>query len=132
MVTAHGLGAKGPLSMMQPEALVGGEWAEWCRLTPAQRWLESEKLCQPISRSEDRLNPNPIRQVLSSMRVRVDVMSIMRGVDPFDHLWKRRTALELPGGEPCNLLSLPDLVQAKKTPARQGLADDSPAGRGPA
>jgi len=49
------------------------------------------------------------------MRVRVDVMSIMRGVDPFDHLWKRRTALELPGGEPCNLLSMPDLVQAKKT-----------------
>jgi len=42
MVTAHGLGAKGPLSMMQPEALVGGEWAEWYRLTPAQRWLESE------------------------------------------------------------------------------------------
>jgi hypothetical protein len=33
-------------SMIQPEELVGGEWAEWYRLTPAQRWLESEKLWQ--------------------------------------------------------------------------------------
>ena len=32
--------------MIQPEELVGGEWAEWYRLTPVQRWLESEKLCK--------------------------------------------------------------------------------------
>ncbi len=32
--------------MIQPEELVGGERAEWYRLTPAQRWLESEKLRQ--------------------------------------------------------------------------------------
>ena len=32
--------------MIQPEELVGGEWAEWYRLTPIQRWLESEKLWQ--------------------------------------------------------------------------------------
>ena len=32
--------------MIQPEELVGGEWAEWYRLTPVQRWLESEKLWQ--------------------------------------------------------------------------------------
>jgi hypothetical protein len=30
--------------MIQPEQLVGGEWAEWYRLTPVQCWLESEKL----------------------------------------------------------------------------------------
>ncbi len=30
--------------MIQPEQLVEGEWAEWYRLTPIQRWLESEKL----------------------------------------------------------------------------------------
>lgn len=48
-------------------------------------------------------------------RMRVDVMSKMRGVDPFGKLWRRRTTLELPGGEKCDLLSLPDLVQAKKT-----------------
>ena len=32
--------------MIQAEELVGGEWAEWYRLTPVQRWLESEKLWQ--------------------------------------------------------------------------------------
>ena len=30
--------------MVQPEQLVDAEWAEWYRLTPAERWLESEKL----------------------------------------------------------------------------------------
>jgi len=48
-------------------------------------------------------------------RVRVDVMSRMRGVDLFAKLWKRRTEIELPDGTKCDLLSLPDLVQAKKT-----------------
>ncbi len=50
-----------------------------------------------------------------ALRMRVDVMSRMRGVDPFHKLWKRRTTFQLPGGEKCHLLSLPDLVQAKKT-----------------
>jgi len=47
--------------------------------------------------------------------MRVDVMSKMRGVDPFPALWKRRVTIELPDGIVCDLLSLPDLVQAKKT-----------------
>ena len=47
--------------------------------------------------------------------LRVDVMTRMRGVDPFPQLWKRRTTLGLPDGTECDLLSLPDLVQAKKT-----------------
>jgi len=50
-----------------------------------------------------------------ALRMRVDVMSKMRGVDTFARLWKRRTTLQIPGGEKCDLLSLPDLVQAKKT-----------------
>ncbi|TLD68858.1 hypothetical protein FEM03_20505 [Phragmitibacter flavus] len=47
--------------------------------------------------------------------MRVDVMSRMRGVDDFPSLWERRTVIELPDGTPCDLLSLSDLVQAKKT-----------------
>ena len=47
--------------------------------------------------------------------MRVDVMSKMRGVDSFAKLWRRRTTIELPDGTKCDLLSLPDLVQAKKT-----------------
>jgi hypothetical protein len=50
-----------------------------------------------------------------ALRMRVDVMSKMRGVDSFANLWKRRTTIELPDGTKCDLLSLPDLVQAKKT-----------------
>jgi hypothetical protein len=50
-----------------------------------------------------------------ALRMRVDVMAKMRGVDPFAKLWRRRAAFELPDGTICNLLSLPDLVQAKKT-----------------
>lgn len=47
--------------------------------------------------------------------MRVDIMSRMRGVAPFPDLWERRTTFELPDGTPCDLLALPDLVQAKKT-----------------
>jgi hypothetical protein len=48
-------------------------------------------------------------------RMRLDVMSKIRGVDSFDKLWRRRTVVELPDGTTCGLLSLPDLVRAKKT-----------------
>jgi hypothetical protein len=50
-----------------------------------------------------------------ALRMRVDVMSKMRGVDAFAKLWRRRTVIQLPDGTKCDLLSLPDLVQAKKT-----------------
>ena len=50
-----------------------------------------------------------------ALRMRVDVMSHMRGVDTFAKLWRRRTTLELPDGSSCDVLALPDLVQAKKT-----------------
>jgi len=46
--------------------------------------------------------------------MRVDVMTHMRGVDPFPELWQRRTTLLIDGIE-VDLMSLPDLVQAKKT-----------------
>ena len=46
--------------------------------------------------------------------LRVDVMSVMRGVDAFPLLWERRTTIESEGEE-YDLLALPDLVRAKKT-----------------
>jgi len=48
-------------------------------------------------------------------RMRVDVMSNLRGVEEFAKLWKRRTTIELPDGTRCDLLALSDLVRAKKT-----------------
>ena len=47
--------------------------------------------------------------------MRIDVMSVMRAVDPFEELWHRRTTVEGPSGISLELLSLPDLVAAKKT-----------------
>lgn len=47
--------------------------------------------------------------------LRVDVMARMRGVAEFSVLWERRTTLEGEDGAVYELLSLPDLVQAKKT-----------------
>ena len=46
--------------------------------------------------------------------VRLDVMAVMRGVDRFPLLWERRTTVELQGLS-VELLSLADLVRAKKT-----------------
>lgn len=47
--------------------------------------------------------------------IRIVVMSVMRGVEGFPRLWDRRTTADLGEGEKIDLLSLPDLVAAKKT-----------------
>lgn len=47
--------------------------------------------------------------------IRVDVMSKMRGVDSFEDLWQRRAIARLSTGLEVNLLSLRDLIRAKKT-----------------
>jgi hypothetical protein len=47
--------------------------------------------------------------------VRIDIMSVMRGVAPFEELWPRRTTVELAGGLCIELMALADLVKAKKT-----------------
>jgi hypothetical protein len=46
---------------------------------------------------------------------RLDVMSKLRGVDSFEQLWARRTTIEDRAGNLYDLLSLADLVLAKKT-----------------
>lgn len=48
-------------------------------------------------------------------RIRVDVMSVLRGMDSFDQLWQRRTTIADDAGHEYDLLSLADLVKAKKT-----------------
>ena len=48
-------------------------------------------------------------------RMRIDVMSRMRNVEPFPALWGRRTTLTLEDVGDAEVMSLPDLVTAKKT-----------------
>ena len=53
--------------------------------------------------------------ILEAAGFRIDVMSKMRGVAAFSKLWARRTTVTVARGVAFDLLSLPDLVQAKKT-----------------
>jgi hypothetical protein len=48
--------------MINPEDIVGEEWAEWYRLTPAERWRESEKLWQTYLQLGGSLDPEPDTQ----------------------------------------------------------------------
>ena len=48
--------------MINAEELVGEEWAEWYRLTPVQRWLETEKLWQVYLALGGSLDPEPDTQ----------------------------------------------------------------------
>jgi len=47
--------------------------------------------------------------------IRLDIMSTLRGVDPFPQLWERRTTFEDRNGNTYETLGLEDLVKAKKT-----------------
>ena len=47
--------------------------------------------------------------------LRIDVMSVLHGCEPFDTLWSRRRTLSLTGVGRVQVLALEDLVQAKKT-----------------
>jgi hypothetical protein len=47
--------------------------------------------------------------------LRIDVMSRMRGVAPFAMLWRRRITVTFSDGDVYEMLSVPDLVRAKKT-----------------
>ncbi len=45
--------------MVDIEDLVGSEWAEWYRMTPAERWAESEKLWHTYLALGGCLDPEP-------------------------------------------------------------------------
>lgn len=47
--------------------------------------------------------------------LRIDVIGVMRGVDSFPELWERREEIKLPEVGKIAVISLPDLVRAKKT-----------------
>jgi hypothetical protein len=47
---------------IRAEDLVGPEWAEWFRLTPAERWRESLKLWQSFLALGGSLDPEPDTQ----------------------------------------------------------------------
>jgi len=50
-----------------------------------------------------------------AFRLRIDIIGKLRGTAPFKRLWKRRQIVRLPNAGTIAVLSLPDLVQSKKT-----------------
>jgi hypothetical protein len=87
-------------------------------LSRALEDLEADVIAVPPFRSEylEKGHAIHFRCQRDDVRgMRIDVMSKLRGVDPFSTLWDRRTTVDIPEGETLDVLSLPDLVASKKT-----------------
>jgi hypothetical protein len=87
------------------------------RLEAALQELQAEVIAVPRFEKAHLLKGHAVHfrcQASGAEGMRVDVMTHMRGVDPFPELWQRRTTLLIDEIE-VDLMSLPDLVQAKKT-----------------
>jgi hypothetical protein len=88
------------------------------RLGQALDKLQACVIAVPPFKSDHLLRGHAIHFRCSHPEVfglRIDVMSNMRGVSSFEELWGRRTTFDVAPGLSLNLLSLPDLVKAKKT-----------------
>jgi hypothetical protein len=88
------------------------------RLQAALRALDAEPVFVPVLSAEVLLRGHACHfrcRATGVEGLRIDVMSVLHGCEPFDKLWSRRHTLALPGVGRVHLLSLADLVQAKKT-----------------
>jgi hypothetical protein len=80
--------------------------------------LQAERIAVPPFETEYLLRGHAVHfrcHHPETANLRLDVMAVLRGVDPFPILWKRRTTIVGRDDETYDLLSLPDLVKAKKT-----------------
>ncbi len=94
-----------------------GDPANLDRLREALGDLEAEVIAVPPFESEHLAEGLAVHFRCARGDVaglRIDVMTRLRGVDPFPDLWQRRTTFEF-GEESVDALSLPDLIAAKKT-----------------
>jgi hypothetical protein len=65
----------------------------------------------------DAANLSALASALADLKaedMRLDVMSVMRGVAPFEDLWARRTSITVEGFGSVEVLGLPDLIKAEK------------------
>jgi len=96
--------------------------ANWQRLNAALDELQAECIAVPPREIDFLLRGFALHfrcHHPEAEEMRVDVMSVMRGVDEFPKLWERRAIIGDEAGARYELLSLSDLVQAKKTQRRK-------------
>ncbi len=87
-------------------------------LRSALKELEAERIFYPELSEDVLLRGHACHFRCQSEDVkglRIDVIGVMRGVDPFHELWERREEIYLPGIGKVAVMGLPDLVRAKKT-----------------
>lgn len=88
------------------------------RLHQALDELEADVIAVPPFDADYLLRGHAVHfrcQHAEALRMRIDVMSVMRGLDDFPELWERRSVVEVEPGEQYDLMGLADLVRAKKT-----------------
>jgi hypothetical protein len=88
------------------------------RLTGALAQLQAKCIAVPPFEPEYLRRGHAVHfrcQHPEAIGMRIDLMEVMRGVDSFQELWSRRTTAQVPGGLSIDVMSLPDLIQAKKT-----------------
>jgi hypothetical protein len=88
------------------------------RLESALRELEAENIALPPLKAAHLERGHAVHfrcHAAEANGIRIDIMAKLRGVDPFEELWSRRTTIEDDAGNRMEVLGLPDLVAAKKT-----------------
>lgn len=100
------------------DLLILADPENFTRLTAALKELQAERIAVPPFDPEALGRGHAVHfrcQVEGVAGLRVDVMTRLRDLSDFATLWERRTVYGDDSGVEFNLLSVPDLVQAKKT-----------------
>jgi hypothetical protein len=98
--------------------LILAEEENFRRLLMALEAMNAKRIAVPPFQSEalDRGHAVHFRCQASGVEgLRIDVMTRLRSMDSFERLWDRRTVFSDEQGMEYHLLSVPDLVEAKKT-----------------
>lgn len=88
------------------------------RLTAALRDLQAESIAVPPFHVDFLRRGHAVHfrcHHPEAAETRVDVMAVLREMEDFPKLWSRRTTFTQENGDVYELMSLPDLVRAKKT-----------------
>ena len=88
------------------------------RLDAALRELKAERIAVPPFEPDYLQRGHAVHfrcQASDAVDIRIDVMAKMRNVAPFDDLWQRRATLADDAGLQIEIMSIGDLVLAKKT-----------------